>query len=168
MMREAHLQGAGCDLVADVVRTTGSVNLKVTGQSMLPAILPGDLLTVRREPPQSLQPGQVVLFQRDQKLTAHRIVRVAGEEIVTRGDSVPTSDLPVPLSDVLGLVIAIQRNGRPVSLRFSFWKRAMAIAMRRSEWCTRLFLRLSCRLRRFEGDETTLEPVDPTAGRAGL
>jgi hypothetical protein len=132
---------------------------------MLPAILPGDLLTVRRGTPESLQPGQIVLFQRNQKLTAHRIVRVIGGQLVTQGDSVPSLDLPIPLSEVLGLVTAIRRNGRIVGLRFSFWKRAVAFLMRHSDWCTRLYLRVICRLQRSEGGETALEPVDTVVRR---
>ena len=38
----------GCELVAEVVRSFGEVRLKVTGGSMLPAIWPGDVITVRR------------------------------------------------------------------------------------------------------------------------
>lgn len=168
MTRESHLQAAFCDLAAEVVRSTGTVNLKVTGQSMLPAIWPGDLLTIGRHSPQSLRPGQIVLFQRGEKLTVHRIVCLSGEQIVTRGDSVPSPDSPIPPSEVIGLVTAIRRNGRPVSLRLSFWKRAVASFLRRSEWFTWLFLRLSFRLRRLEGGEAEVEPVNTTVGRVGL
>jgi signal peptidase I len=167
MTRESQFQAAGCDLLADVVRSAGSATLKVTGQSMLPAIRPGDLLTVQRHSPQGLQPGQIILIQRNQKLTAHRVVRVCGEQLVTRGDSVPSLDPPIPASEVVGVVTAIHRNGRPIGLGFSLWKRAVAFVLRHSEWCTRLYLSLSCRLSRFEGGDATPEPVDTTIRRTG-
>jgi phage repressor protein C with HTH and peptisase S24 domain len=65
MTLETHLQSVCCDLVADVARRQGRVQLKVTGASMLPVISPGDLITVQRREPQELQPGEVILFRRN-------------------------------------------------------------------------------------------------------
>jgi signal peptidase I len=146
MIQEAHLQSACCDLVVDVVRSAGSASLGVMGCSMLPAIRPGDVLMVERHHSDELQPGQVILYSRNGKLTAHRIIQVSDEYLLTQGDSLPSRDLPVRWSEVVGRVTGICRNGRPVSLQRSPWQSVVAAILRRSELCIRLYLRLSSRV----------------------
>jgi signal peptidase len=149
MICEARLEAACCDLVADVVRSAGSASLRVTGLSMLPAIWPGDVLTVRRQAPDELKPGHIVLYRRGETLTAHRIVQIADEHLLTRGDCVPSLDIPVGFNDVVGQVVGICRNGRMVPLQQSSWQRVAAWILRRSEWCTKLLPRLRAAARRF-------------------
>lgn len=155
MVRETHLHEVCCELMAEVVRDVGSANVRVTGFSMLPSIHPGDVLTVRRHAIDELTPGQVVLFSRNGKLIAHRIIQISGEHLITRGDSVPSCDPPVRIGDVVGRVEAISRNGRQIDSRNSFRRRIAATAMRRSEWCTRLFLRATAVTRRFAVSPST-------------
>jgi len=140
MIREANLHSAGCDLVAEVVHAAGSATLKVTGLSMLPAIWPGDVLTVNRVSPKLLEPGQIVLYRRNGKLTAHRVVQVAHDHFLTRGDCVPSLDPPVPFGAIVGQVIAVCRNGREAKLQPSPWQRTAAWFLRHSELSIRLLL----------------------------
>jgi len=142
MIRQAHLLEACCDLVAEVVRATGSAKLKVTGLSMLPAIWPGDVLTISRISPKLLEPDQIVLYRRNGKLTAHRVVQVAHDHFLTRGDCVPSLDPPVPFSAMVGQVIAVCRNGRAVKLQPSPWQRTAAWFLRHSDLSIRLLLHL--------------------------
>jgi signal peptidase I len=154
MMDEAHLQAACCDLAADVARTHGKVQLKVAGASMVPALWPGDLVTVRGCDPGELHPDQIIVFRQKERLVVHRLVRWvdstrwAGDCAVTRGDARPRCDEPVKASEVIGRVEGILRNGRPVNPEQSIGQRMTAAILRRSEWCTRLFLRLGSRMRR--------------------
>ena len=150
MIREAHLEAACCDLVARAVRGAGLASLKVTGFSMLPAIWPGDVLTVQSLSPDLLQPGQILLYRRHGKLTAHRILRVAGDHLVTRGDCVPSLDPPVGWDEVVGQVVGINRNGRAVKLQSSFWQRAAAGLLRRSQPCTWVLVCLRAAAQRFK------------------
>jgi signal peptidase I len=140
MIREASLHSAGCDLVAEVVRATGSATLKVTGLSMLPAIWPGDVLTVSRVSPKLIEPDQVVLYRHNGKFTAHRVVEVAHDHFLTRGDCVPSLDPPVTFSAMVGQVIAVSRNGRAVKFQPSAWQRTAAWFLRHSELSVRLLL----------------------------
>jgi signal peptidase len=149
MMPETHLDAACCDLVADVVRSKGIASLGVTGSSMLPAIRPGDVLTIKRHKQEELQPGEVVLFRRNGRLTAHRILSSSIDGLLTQGDSLPAMDQPVPAGEVVGLVVKIERNGRTLSPRRSFGQTCAAAMMRRSEWCKRIYLRLSGKLEQF-------------------
>jgi len=144
-------------MVVEVVRSTGSADLRVTGLSMLPAIWPGDLVTVQRQDSSELRRGQVILFARNGRLTAHRVVEVASGHILTRGDSSPTCDSPLKWIDVVGQVVGVRRNGRLVSPKPSIWQGVAALILRRSAWCSRLFLHLSSRMRRLRVPEPTFE-----------
>ena len=141
-MAEAHLHSACCNLIGDVARLSGQARLRVTGASMLPALVPGDVITVRHPASGELQAGDVVLYRRNNGLTAHRIVRIAKGYVVTRGDSVPSLDPPVPLDEVIGRVASLSRNGQAADCRRSFGRSAAAWLFRRSQLCTRIFLRL--------------------------
>jgi signal peptidase I len=148
MIREAHLEMACCDLLAAVVRDTGCARLKVTGLSMLPAIWPGDVLLVRSQPSDQLQPGQILLYRRNGRLTAHRIIRIDGDHLLTRGDCVPALDQPVQANEIVGRVVGITRNGRAVKLQPSLGQRVAAWVLRHSETCTRILWHLHAAARR--------------------
>ncbi|HEX5235986.1 MAG TPA: S24/S26 family peptidase [Silvibacterium sp.] len=120
-----------------MARRFGEVRFRATGASMMPAIWPGDVLTVRQCGQPDLQLGQIVLYRRQEKLVAHRIVRIQGELITTRGDSVRHDDTPVLESDLIGQVISLARRGRSVPFHLSFWSRAGSVILRRSNFCLR-------------------------------
>jgi hypothetical protein len=104
------------DLVGELLRCCGSVQLRAWGASMLPTLWPGDLLTIRTVLPEELAPGQIVLVTRDDRFFIHRLIeqRKVQDRFfwITKGDAVPNSDLPVAESELLGRVASIQRGGR--------------------------------------------------------
>ena len=154
MIADEHQRAAlQCELVADVARAFGEVRLKVTGASMLPAIWPGDILAVERQDSAELRPGQIVLCLRAGELMAHRMIRRTGDCLVTRGDSLLHSDPPVRASEVVGQVTCILRNGRRISPEQTFWQRAASFILRRSDFTTRMTLRLGRLLRRLAARE---------------
>ena len=101
----------GDELATELVRSTGRLRLAVVGSSMLPAIRPRDVLLIRRCEPDAARVGDVVLFTRDARLFAHRVV-AAGATLVTRGDALPDADAPVQPSELLGRVERVVRHGR--------------------------------------------------------
>ena len=64
----------GCELAAEVLRSWGRLRLRATGASMLPAVWPGDVLSVRSQGVVEALPGDIVLFGREGRLVAHRVV----------------------------------------------------------------------------------------------
>jgi signal peptidase I len=132
-----------CELAAEVLRSSGSLRLCVTGWSMLPTVWPGDTLVIERMSIDAASDGEIVLFGRDRRLFAHRVVAKREPQnaaILTRGDAMPASDAPVPESDVLGRVSLIVRNGKCIepSRRMHFSKRAVAAVLRRSSFAARV------------------------------
>ena len=110
---------------------------------MLPAVWPGDTLVVEHIESDAVSEGDIVLFGRDQRLFAHRVVTKSNgrdSKILTQGDAMPQPDPPVSDRDLLGKVSFILRNGKCIepgkTLRFS--ERAVAALVRCSESAARV------------------------------
>lgn len=103
-----------CALAADVLRSFGELRLEVHGSSMLPSIRPGDILTVRQQEISDVRCGEVVLFAREGRLYAHRVVKKledrGGALLISRGDALLNEDLPVTAGELLGRVTFILRG----------------------------------------------------------
>lgn len=148
MISEVHRQAACCDLAAEIARDHGHLRLRVNGLSMLPVLRPGDVLTIRQCPPEAIGSGEVILFKRNNGLTAHRVIRSTGGTLLTRGDAVPSNDPTVSCDDVLGRVESVERDGRPIDLHPSLRQKLVAAFLRHSESFTHLYLRLNGSMRR--------------------
>ncbi len=82
--------------------------MSLSGSSMEPSVPAGSRLLVQpigpgREP----DPGDIVVVRRDGLLVAHRLLRSGRGAIVTRGDALSKDDAPLPETDLLGRVIAV-------------------------------------------------------------
>jgi len=136
----------GCELAAEVLRSSGRLRLRATGTSMLPAVWPGDVLSVCRGSATQVLPGDIILFARQGRLFAHRVmVRTLGQDRiqwVTRGDSVGGNDAPVSSHQLLGRVTAIERGSRRLTPHQSVASRLTSWILCRSDLAIRLLLRV--------------------------
>ena len=140
----AEVHALKCELAGEVLSSSGSLRLRVTGWSMLPAIFPGDTLVIVPARSESVGKGDIVLFRRDGRLFAHRVSGKSGSasdfQIVTQGDGMRNPDPPVSSSQLLGKVSFVVRDGRCLELaqtpRLSM--RAVAAVVRRSSWAARV------------------------------
>jgi len=142
-----HAHALKCDLAGEVLRSSGTLRLQVTGWSMLPTVMPGDTLVIERISFDAAAEGDIVLFGRDRRLFAHRVVarrKPQDAAIMTRGDAMPAPDAPVPESDLLGRVSFILRNGKCIepSRTPRFSERAVAAVARRSDFAARIVVGL--------------------------
>jgi hypothetical protein len=101
-------QALGHTLAADVLRSSGELRLCVTGTSMLPSIWPGDV--VRIQAAATAEPGEVLLFRRNERLFLHRVIGRDGRKLITQGDTHKVPDPAVQPHEVLGKAIAIERG----------------------------------------------------------
>jgi len=118
------------ELAAEALSGGREVRLCVRGSSMLPALWPGDILTIVRTCCRDAVCGDIVLVRRN---VVHRLIQKENcdgrTRLITRGDAVSESDPPVAESELLGRVATIQRNGNrivprreiPGVLRFFAW-----------------------------------------------
>jgi signal peptidase I len=144
----------GCELAGEVVRTFGEARLRVFGTSMVPSIHPGDLISIQRASLSEISPGEIVLYSREGRLFAHRVVACAESPerplLILRGDRLRHNDPPVCASELLGRVQFIERGQRRFqpAARLSLWQRMIVLLLGSSDRATYLYLRL-CRQGRF-------------------
>ena len=172
LQREDLRAAAHRELLAEVARKFGEIRFKATGDSMLPSVWPGDLLTVRRQSFSEFQSGEIVLYEREagentltrpvsplavgpvspggRGFVAHRIVGRRGRQLITRGDSLRRNDAPVNEDQVLGRVVCVTRNGRHIGLEFTRKRRIAAWVLQRSDLAGRVVLRFARRLKTFD------------------
>ena len=146
-----------CGLTGDIVRAFGEVRLRVFGTSMVPSILPGDLVSIQQANLIEISQGEIVLFLRSGRLFVHRVVRKecsAVEEfaeacLITRGDRQQQDDAPVSSSELLGRVVSVERGNRKIELGRKASNGWMARLLQSSDGVTSLYLRLASYWRTF-------------------
>jgi signal peptidase I len=148
---------SGCNLVSEAVRAAGRVRLRVSGMSMVPAMRPGDLITVERADAAEIAPGEIVVFARSGRLVAHRVMGITAHPdsansgnqseklFQTRGDCSRRKDPIVRGSELLGRVIQIERGGGRMQPVAALEKAPQGISrlLRMSGRAARLYVRLS-------------------------
>jgi signal peptidase I len=104
-----------CELAADVLRSLGTLHLRVSGCSMLPAVRPGDTLKIELRKAGQIAAGDIVVFARAGRLIAHRVLFSSTQDkngqVITQGDASPSPDAPVSVMELLGKATHILRNG---------------------------------------------------------
>jgi len=143
---------AGCEIMAQALREGRDIRLRVTGSSMLPSIWPHDMLRIRAAGNSQPSIGEIILYARDGRLIAHRVVRRPDPGIArfeTRGDALPACDAPVVQAEILGFVTAIVRGSREVPVRAGKSVGAIAFALRKSDLLCRIVLKLHAMRKRW-------------------
>ena len=122
-----------CELAAQVLNDSGVLRLRASGSSMLPSVWPGDILTIRPQRFEQWRPGDIALYMRAGHFFVHRVITVSnsGDFLIVQGDLLPQPDPPVVAEEVLGKVVAIERDDLPVrttcrpSIPFRIFARAL-------------------------------------------
>jgi len=96
--------------------------LKVNGTSMSPFIQLGDYIFVKHEVQDSFSPGDVLVIIRENDIVTHRLINMFAEEYICKGDNTYISDPPVKREQIFGKVIAIEREGKRISMDERQWK----------------------------------------------
>jgi hypothetical protein len=130
-------------LAAEVLRSGGSIRMQAFGTSMLPTIWPGDLLSIEGRPGR-VSLGDLMLVQREQGITVHRVVACDASRCITRGDAMPHDDPPANPVDILGRVVEIRRAEQVIvpELRIHPHQRLLAWIFCHSRLCRNLALRV--------------------------
>jgi hypothetical protein len=85
---------------------------------MHPTIHYGEIIIVEPLGDSTIRSGDILLYRRSQAAIAHRLVRVTSPlhverpQLVLRGDAADCADPPIGIDQVLGRVIAVERDGR--------------------------------------------------------
>jgi hypothetical protein len=115
-------------LAVEALRCTGRLRLQVRGESMLPALWPGDVAEIAACSLNDVHQGEIVLAFRGDRFFLHRfLAHREPNGFRTRGDSMPGPD-PVFQSDaLLGKLIHVVRQGQTVSTPTQPWSRVVGM-----------------------------------------
>lgn len=81
------------------------ISIKGFAQSMMPAILPGEVIHIAPVGDRArLRIGDVVVFRYGDIFVAHRLVLTWRGRALTKGDNNPLCDPWIPLADIVGMV----------------------------------------------------------------
>jgi signal peptidase I len=136
------------ELVSQILRDGHNVRFKAPGNSMRPAILDGDCLMVEPIGPAAIKMGDIILYQEEERIIAHRVMDIGKGEIsktqrearithysfILRGDASYSYDEPVYPDQILGKIVSVERNGRIINPYSSLYK----ISCRARVWGSRL------------------------------
>ena len=113
----ACIDRAAAALFAEALHRFGALTFRASGYSMLPSIGSGQLLKVTVASAEHIQVGDVILYRRDGRLVAHRLVRIARDAgdwlLVARGDAHWACDAPITAAQLLGRVAGIPGLRQP-------------------------------------------------------
>lgn len=127
-------------LISDLLNRGHKVKFRAPGYSMYPTLLHDDVITVEPVKPGAIRVGDIILYQDQESLIAHRVVQIENKSdsrssvlslprrshtsIVTktgtqscftlRGDARPACDSPIAAEQILGKVILIESHGRRI------------------------------------------------------
>jgi hypothetical protein len=105
------------EIAKEVLRSGKGLSFVAGGGSMSPFIRDGDTVAIR--PDRSLKVGDVAFLRNpEDRLVLHRVIRMTGAGIITRGDAFERDDGFTPFEDVLGR--AVKSSGYTFHLKFPF------------------------------------------------
>lgn len=128
--------------------------MRMKGNSMSPFINEDDILLIDPQP-KNIRIGDVVVYRRDGKCIAHRVVGIRksgpGAQLILKGDNISVPDSPIPREIVIGKVSGRENASKITdytSRRWLFLNTVIAVVSLvggRSHIFRRIFRRL-CRL----------------------
>jgi signal peptidase I len=120
--RHAHYCQVAATLTRSLLNANQPVQMMVVSQSMAPLIVRGDRVWVAPVEATTLNRGDLVVFQRGYDCITHRFLGRHGRLCYTKGDQSIVADHPVEQEQILGRVVAMERNGCRVELHQARWR----------------------------------------------
>ncbi|ASB49938.1 S24/S26 family peptidase [Alkalitalea saponilacus] len=96
-----------------------TVQVPVIGMSMFPFLMKDDVIQVSPIGYDDLKPGQILIFTRENRWIAHRLIKSENGFCYTRGDGNAKEDEPIPFKDVKGVLSGIG-SSRWILAKYSF------------------------------------------------
>lgn len=98
-----------------------SVRFRAPGNSMMPTIFDGEMITIRPIEPSDVKRGDIILYRCPGSIVAHRVVGTEKRDsgalrFILRGDALGAPDEPVEIEQVLGRVESVERGSRSIDI----------------------------------------------------
>jgi signal peptidase I len=112
-------------LARQILSEGHALRFRIVGVSMWPLIRDGDLVEIQPAAPDSYRKGDILLYEQQRGvLLVHRVIAVKREDdqmsLLMQGDALRSADGLAALSQVLGRVALVDRNGRLIHLDSPF------------------------------------------------
>jgi signal peptidase I len=116
------------DLSTKLLQDRRSIRFCAHGMSMKPTILHGDFVTVEPIDASEIKRGDIVLYRDRDHVIAHRVVGLtASRRFLFCGDGKETADPPIRPDQILGRVVALERDGHSLRLH-RHWMQMLYVA----------------------------------------
>lgn len=132
-------------LAVEALSRSGSLRLRVRGESMLPTLWPGDEVEIMGCRPAEIRQGDVLLAFSGNRFFLHRAWKFSENgDVITRGDSMPEPDPAVPVQVIIGRLTRVTRVGRsfPVSRGSVVLRRVFGIVLCYSDMARRIAFKI--------------------------
>jgi len=146
-------------LTVDLLKSGRGVRFKAPGRSMTPTIREDEMITVEPVSPSSVRKGDIILYNNETGVIAHRVVYIEKKQgsltphsFILRGDASIENDKPVASGQVLGKVVSLERDGRRIALCSRWAKTKRLVRLQAS----RLKRRLRGMIKEYRRQETEL------------
>jgi hypothetical protein len=108
-------------LTDELITQNCLIRFRATGKSMHPTIRDGEAIVLQRSDPTQLREGDIVLSRQEDRLFAHRIVKLTKAHgvpttMLLRGDAMEACDLPLGPGAIVAKVVAVERRGQLIDL----------------------------------------------------
>lgn len=104
------------DLTKEILKKGSCVRVPIVGSSMFPLFRKGDVIIIEPVDIEQIVLGDIIVYQREDKIFAHRLVKRYIDNgkttFMTKGDTFSECDKPFFSEDVLGRVSATERKGQ--------------------------------------------------------
>ena len=134
------------DVATDVLWSGYRMRFRAGGSSMWPTIRPGEAITVEPATATEIKLKDIVLYRTGRGVIGHRVVRIANRNgeivLLARGDADQGAGEPVAAKQLLGKVVAVERDGRCIDLASRKAKLKHSIRVRASQCKHRIGLLL--------------------------
>jgi len=108
--------------VLSISRGENIWRLRVTSDSMLPSIKPGDYINFIKKTAEAISIGDILVIKRNDEFVTHRLIAIDNQGWITKGDRFPQSDARIKKEDILGCVVSLERRSKIINLQTIRWK----------------------------------------------
>ncbi len=107
-------------LIQERLQSGQSMSFVIATSSMLPILAPGDRVIARGVDAEQVQVGDIAILRNGELPIVHRVVERHSDSgklmLVTKGDNCTKADEAVPCSQLVGVVVVVERQERTLVL----------------------------------------------------
>jgi len=113
-------------VIKEAVLKGEQLKMAVTTDSMRPFLRPGDKVVAKKCTPAHLACGDIILYMLDYVSYVHRFILKKEKDnrlfLITKADKATYFNTPTPSSELIGKVIAVEKDGFYINLDGILWK----------------------------------------------